>query len=346
MEKILVVDDQPYVRRALARTLKHAGFCCEFAGNVDEAIQWLLRADFSLVLTDMNMPGGRDGLDLLRWAKENRSNLPVIVASALADRRTVLSAEKLGAKTYLTKPLRPESTIAAVRRTLAAASNRAARTQVEQAGPQADGGKKILVVDDQPCIRRTLGRVLREVGLSCEFASDTDEAMRLLQGGAYELVLSDIDMPGDKTGVDLVRWMREQMPQTPVIVISGVSDDDVITTVMELGAQAYLLKPFFPQQALIAIRSALAKPKRLADAKARQPARFVKSAAQSPSTDRREDAAERPAPVRAGNETLVGYPKPALSAVKPANNPKASQFCRWSCAPTPSPLQLAFAPVA
>ena len=122
--------------------------------------------------------------------------------------------------------------------------------------------KKVLVVDDQPCIRRTLGRILRDAGIACEFASEVSEAISLVCTHAYDLVLSDIDMPGDKTGVDLVRWLRSEMPELPVVVVSGVSDVGVITTVTDLGAEAYLLKPFFPQQALLTIRSALTRSER------------------------------------------------------------------------------------
>jgi DNA-binding NtrC family response regulator len=80
---ILVVDDEPIIRMALADHLQDKGFVVLQAETADQAIVTLceVRCPVDLVFTDVRMPGTMDGLGLSKWVLENRPGIPVIIAS-------------------------------------------------------------------------------------------------------------------------------------------------------------------------------------------------------------------------------------------------------------------------
>ena len=100
----------------------------------------------------------------------------------------------------------------------------------------------ILVVDDDATIRDTLYDLLSEDHL-CHVAETAERALGWLANDVYDVVLTDISMPG-LSGVELLGHVRQNQPQTPVIIISGIQDQDHARGMMRLGAFDYLLKPF------------------------------------------------------------------------------------------------------
>jgi two-component system response regulator PilR (NtrC family) len=100
----------------------------------------------------------------------------------------------------------------------------------------------ILVVDDDATIRDTLYDLLSEDHL-CHVAETAERALEWLARDVYDVVLTDISMPG-LSGVELLGNVRQNQPQTPVIIISGIQDQDHARGMMRLGAFDYLLKPF------------------------------------------------------------------------------------------------------
>ena len=101
---------------------------------------------------------------------------------------------------------------------------------------------EILIVDDDDVIRETLFELLSG-NYQCETAATAEEALAKLEAETVEVVLTDISMPG-LSGQDLLVRVRERYPKTPVIMISGLSDQDHAQRLIELGAFDYLLKPF------------------------------------------------------------------------------------------------------
>jgi two-component system, NtrC family, response regulator PilR len=100
----------------------------------------------------------------------------------------------------------------------------------------------ILVVDDDDAIRDTLYDLLSEDHL-CHVAETAERALEWLAKDVYDVVLTDISMPG-LTGVELLGHVRQIQPQTPVIIISGIQDEGHAKGMINLGAFDYLLKPF------------------------------------------------------------------------------------------------------
>ena len=100
----------------------------------------------------------------------------------------------------------------------------------------------ILVVDDDDVIRETLFELL-STDYSCQTADTAEAALGKLEGQRFDVVLTDISMPG-LNGMELLSRVVEQYLGTPVIIISGHSDQDHAQSLLSRGAFEYLLKPF------------------------------------------------------------------------------------------------------
>lgn len=117
MSSILVVDDKDSVRRMLADTLISKGHTVEVARNGHSAVEKAKGNRFDLVLTDLKLPE-MDGLEVLNAVKENDPETTVIVMTAYGTIETAVSAMKLGAFDFLTKPFDPDHLVVLIDRAL------------------------------------------------------------------------------------------------------------------------------------------------------------------------------------------------------------------------------------
>lgn len=101
---------------------------------------------------------------------------------------------------------------------------------------------EILVVDDDTIIRETLCELL-SLDHDCQGAATAEDALAKLEAQAFDVVLTDVSMPG-LSGLDLLNRVVELYPGTPVIIISGLSDQEHAESLIGQGAIDYLLKPF------------------------------------------------------------------------------------------------------
>ena len=116
--------------------------------------------------------------------------------------------------------------------------------------------KKILIVDDEASVRRTLERIIKKIRGECSQASSAEEARSVLKDESFELVLCDIRLPGE-SGIDLIGHILSEHPETAVIMVSGVEDPEVVEKALEIGAYGYIVKPFRISEVIINISSAL-----------------------------------------------------------------------------------------
>jgi putative two-component system response regulator len=114
----------------------------------------------------------------------------------------------------------------------------------------------ILIVDDESAVRAVLTRILEPHGYSCAQAASAEEARIALRARAYDLVLCDVNMPGE-SGLDLVKQMLQMFPSTAVIMVTGVDDPAVANLALEYGATGYVVKPFTSNVVLINVANAL-----------------------------------------------------------------------------------------
>lgn len=121
----------------------------------------------------------------------------------------------------------------------------------------------ILIIDDEPNLRRSLGLILQRAGYTVTTASNATEAIHLLRAGAYDLTFLDIKLP-DRNGIQLLPELRTLYPEMPVLILTAHATLDSAIGAVRLGAKDYLLKPIDPENILNRVESILNehKPKR------------------------------------------------------------------------------------
>jgi DNA-binding response OmpR family regulator len=102
---------------------------------------------------------------------------------------------------------------------------------------------RVLAIDDQRYFRELVAAMLAQEGYEAETAASGEEALRILEHSAFDLVLTDLVMPGID-GSEVVRRVKERDPEQDVVVVTGVVDVATAVEAMKLGASDYLLKPF------------------------------------------------------------------------------------------------------
>ena len=127
------------------------------------------------------------------------------------------------------------------------------RRPVDEAAVQARRPLAILLVDDDPLILRTVPGMLRSLGHQVESAAGGGAALALLAaGGAWEVILLDLNMPG-MNGLQALEQIRARRPDLPVLVTSGYADADMRSRLQQYARVGFLAKPYSPgeiQQAL------------------------------------------------------------------------------------------------
>ena len=118
---------------------------------------------------------------------------------------------------------------------------------------------RILIVDDDPDIHALLLSSLRDMACQADSASSGEQALALLQSNEYDLVLSDVMMPGID-GLELLHHIQQQRPGTPVVVMTAQSTPENIIRSIREKAYAYFSKPFSADAVVQMVSAALEKP--------------------------------------------------------------------------------------
>ena len=114
----------------------------------------------------------------------------------------------------------------------------------------------VLVVDDEASIRRTLREILEYEDLGVEEAEDGEEALQKLREGRYDVVLLDIKMPR-RDGLEVLEVLSDEMPEVPVVMISGHADIKTAVDATKMGAFDFIEKPPDLNRLLVTVRNAL-----------------------------------------------------------------------------------------
>jgi DNA-binding NtrC family response regulator len=158
MGRILLVDDEPNMRRILTSNLRLDQHQTWEAGGVEEAQRILAANDFDVVITDQKMPDG-EGLTVLALAHENDPTLPVILLTAVASIELAVESMRQGAFDFLTKPFQPE----VVRATVARACERTRLVRenilLKDSVVRLEGASEIY--GDSPAVRQVRDRIAR-----------------------------------------------------------------------------------------------------------------------------------------------------------------------------------------
>ena len=115
---------------------------------------------------------------------------------------------------------------------------------------------KILIVEDDEMILRTLEFRLKKDGYAISVAHDGKEALEKLKEGNYNLVITDLMLPF-VTGMEVLSYVKSNLPDLPVIVLSGADEEGTIMDALKLGADDFIAKPFSPGELTLRVKRLL-----------------------------------------------------------------------------------------
>ena len=155
-EQVLLVDDEANIRRMLGALLRSEGFTVAEAPNGNAALLLMDQTDPDVVLLDLMMPPGPDGLETLTRMRDRGRLAPVIMMSGKAQLTDAVRAVKLGAFQFLEKPLSPEGVLVTVRAAL-----ELNRTQAENRALHAELGRRASLIGSGPAMQRVAALIAR-----------------------------------------------------------------------------------------------------------------------------------------------------------------------------------------
>ncbi|MGD0562301.1 MAG: response regulator [Roseiarcus sp.] len=128
-----------------------------------------------------------------------------------------------------------------------------------------DASRKVLVVDDDPVVRKSFDRVLTSKGYAVITAESGEEALRKLSQEKYDIVYTDIRMPG-MSGLDVAEQVKARQPWTPVVIITGYGTEAAESRAKAAGVSSFMHKPLSPEMIEGSARDAMAAPAAAAEA--------------------------------------------------------------------------------
>lgn len=124
--------------------------------------------------------------------------------------------------------------------------------------------EKILVIEDDRATRKALQQLFEPEGYSVDAAQNGAEGLALFRASRPNFVILDLAMP-QMNGRDVCRQLRKESEDIPILVLTGSSDEVSRVTLLEMGADDYVTKPFSPRELLARVRAVLRRSRRSAE---------------------------------------------------------------------------------
>jgi two-component system CheB/CheR fusion protein len=257
ISRILVVEDDPDVREFLALALSDDFHHADAACDGPAALKLAAARAPDLLLTDYNLPGGMDGLEVARRLRDAMGpGLPVIILTGDTSTET-LSAIAAQGCLQLNKPVKPAELKRAIRDLLprpapvAASPLGGAKPSVSGAAPLV-----IFIVDDDRNIRDLVRSVLEADGQTVRDFESGEMFLNAYRPGSAGCLLLDAYLPGIG-GLDLLLHLRAEGDLLPTIMITGSSDVPMAVAAMRAGAADFIEKPLASADLLASVWRAL-----------------------------------------------------------------------------------------
>jgi PAS domain S-box-containing protein len=201
--RVLVIEDDPAAASLLAEYIGGNGFEVEIAATGEQGLARAIEDPPSLICLDMSLPGAVDGWQLLSRLRDrpDTAKTPIIICTGRNGRDR---AAALGVTDFIAKPF----------------SHRQIRGAIERLLPE--GGGRVLVVDDDPAVRRLVFETLHGNGFDLREAVDGESALAEIAAGKPDVLILDLMMPG-LDGFHVLERLQED-PATrllPVIVLTA-----------------------------------------------------------------------------------------------------------------------------
>ncbi|WP_086476502.1 MULTISPECIES: response regulator transcription factor [Arenibacter] len=121
--------------------------------------------------------------------------------------------------------------------------------------------KKILVIEDNPMVVKSLEFKLTKEGYEVTTAIDGRSAMEELETNSFDLILTDLMLPF-VSGSQLIEHIKKNYPTIPIIVLSTATQEDIITDAFNMGVDDFISKPFSPNELTLRVKRSLGASKK------------------------------------------------------------------------------------
>src|SRR5512143_1301621 len=118
--------------------------------------------------------------------------------------------------------------------------------------------ESILIIDDEATLRESLGRLLTREGYAVTTAGSGEDALRLMGETGFDLVISDIFLPG-MDGIEVLRNIKDKNPEQLVVMITAFASLETAVEALRAGAYDYIMKPFIHDEIRLLVMSALSQ---------------------------------------------------------------------------------------
>jgi CheY-like chemotaxis protein len=244
--EVLVVDDEAVVLTVLREALRRGGYRVTTAASAEEAIDLMHKRRFDLVLTDKNLPGA-SGLDVLRAARTLTPAPAIVLITGYTSYDSAVEALDIGAHDYIEKPIRDvEDLRFRIRRALSRRDEQLARPKPK---PSMGSGKvagdervgRVLLVEVEGSRRQLIADYLGKRH-HVTAVKDGDEALALLKGESFDLVLADRHLPGT-SGLRVIEHAQRLLPHCASVLYTAYPSYDSVKEAFATGVDAYLVRP-------------------------------------------------------------------------------------------------------
>ena len=253
---ILVVEDDPEVRKLLDLLLKEEGHQAATAPDGTAALELVARGTIrpDLVLADYNLPNRLNGVQLAAKLREKlHHETPVIILTGDIS-TTTLRDIALHDCVQLNKPVKPTELMEVIQRLLSisqtATHPQPAETVLSPVSPV------VFVVDDDSHVREAIRCVLEEDGRTVEAYSSCEAFLDAYRPGREACLLIDAYLPG-MNGLELLRHLSDAGHRLPAVMITGSSDVPMAVQAMKAGASDFIEKPIGSSELLASVEHAL-----------------------------------------------------------------------------------------
>ncbi len=234
-ERVLLLEDDEAVRRAVTDLVASLGYRVDAVGSTHEASALIERGEsYDLLLSDVVMPGTPTPPDFARLARTLQPGLKVLFMSGYAE-NVIVHQGRIDADVHLIqKPYRKDQLAKELRRLLDEPAGAAA----------ANRPLDILLVEDDPLIAMSIAELLGSFGHKVSEARSGAQAKTAIErGDHFDLLLTDLGLP-DVDGAALAEWCRRERPGLPVVFATGRDDFAPPVALQEGGRVAVVTKPF------------------------------------------------------------------------------------------------------
>lgn len=229
--RLLIVDDDTSLGSMLCAEAAIWGMEAENAISISQAREFMACQLPDVVLLDLCFADSvENGLELLDELTANKRTIPVVVCTAKESLAERVRVARLGGRGFLQKPVSPVRVMEAVGKAIEKTTFHAV---------------KLLVVDDDPKMLRSLEKELGPWGFQLTLLEDPQQFWEVLEATVPDLLILDVEMP-NISGIDLCAVVRNdsRWSELPVLCLSERTDAQTIYRVFSAGADDYIQKPF------------------------------------------------------------------------------------------------------